>query len=241
MTIKEAIIKSPGFKTIDDCINTLIESMFDNIISIVTEWAEHACAKKETDLIEYQYKENTVDRMLFRDRVHPVDIVIINNFNSQTDNNIEKAKIIYGPSADEYTRSHHALALVAADKIYFRNGAYKPETEEGRKLLAHELTHIAQNKKKEDYRNISVEQKESEAELNEQNEEYQSDPVITKKISGKEYSLNKSVWKEIHHKALKKVESEIEQQSNFLDEESYLKLLLKYEEWLKKDALRWEI
>ncbi|MEE0999379.1 MAG: DUF4157 domain-containing protein [Treponemataceae bacterium] len=26
--------------------------------------------------------------------------------------------------------------------IYFRNKAYKPETEEGRKILAHELTHI---------------------------------------------------------------------------------------------------
>ena len=54
--------------------------------------------------------------------------------------------MVYGPAADEYTRSHHALALVLGTDIFFRNGAYRPETEEGRKILAHELTHVAQSK-----------------------------------------------------------------------------------------------
>ena len=31
-------------------------------------------------------------------------------------------KIVYGPAADEYTRSHHALALVLGTDIFFRNG-----------------------------------------------------------------------------------------------------------------------
>ncbi|MBO7317025.1 MAG: DUF4157 domain-containing protein [Paludibacteraceae bacterium] len=44
------------------------------------------------------------------------------------------------------------------------NGAYRPETEEGRKILAHELTHVAQNKKREEYRGASREELEGEAE-----------------------------------------------------------------------------
>ena len=80
------------------------------------------------------------------DREHQLDRVIVNGFNKKNDTDLESVKIIYGPGANEYTRSRHALALVVADRIYFRNGAYKPETEEGRKLLAHELTHIAQNR-----------------------------------------------------------------------------------------------
>ncbi len=45
--------------------------------------------------------------------------------------------------------------------IFFRNGAYRPETEEGRKILAHELTHVAQNKRLEEYRGASREELEA--------------------------------------------------------------------------------
>ena len=37
-----------------------------------------------------------------------------------------------GPYADELARSLHTLALVLGTDIFFRNGAYRPETEEGR-------------------------------------------------------------------------------------------------------------
>ena len=90
------------------------------------------------------------------------------------------------------TRQNHALALVVANTIYFRNGAYKPETEEGRKLLAHELTHIAQNKDTEAYRNSTVEEKEAEAEAKEVQQEYNPDPEIVIKIKGKYERIRKS-------------------------------------------------
>ena len=100
--------------------------------------------------------------MLFRDRKHPVDRVIINDFNRKSGADLGAVKIVYGPAADEYTRSHHALALVLGTDIFFRNGAYRPETEEGRKILAHELTHVAQNKRREEYRGASREELEGE-------------------------------------------------------------------------------
>ena len=44
---------------------------------------------------------------------------------------VEHATIHTGPYADELARSLHTLALVLGTDIFFRNGAYRPETEEG--------------------------------------------------------------------------------------------------------------
>ncbi len=63
-----------------------------------------------------------VERVLFRDRKHPVDRVIINDFNRKSGADLGEVTIVYGPAADEYTRSHHALALVLGTDIFFRNG-----------------------------------------------------------------------------------------------------------------------
>lgn len=46
--------------------------------------------------------------------------------------------------ADRTARDLDARAFTARNHIYFRNGGYRPETGGGRQLLAHELTHVAQ-------------------------------------------------------------------------------------------------
>ena len=110
-----------------DAINFFEEHILcQNII-----YENYAEEKKETKFTTYQHTESVIERVLFRDRTHPVDSVIINDFNQKTGADLEEVKMIYGAGADEYTRSRHALAIVLGDKIYFRNGAYKPETEEG--------------------------------------------------------------------------------------------------------------
>ena len=141
--------------------------------------------------------------------------------------------IVYGPAADEYTRSHHALALVLGTDIFFRNGAYRPETEEGRKILAHELTHVAQNKKREEYKGASREELEREAEAAEKTVEDSGDPLITRRIGGREYELRKSVWKVIDERTKEKLEEKIESLERVMSEEEYLKLLYKYRKWLE--------
>ena len=163
--------------------------------------------------------------MLFRDRKHPVDRVIINDFNRKSGADLGEVTIVYGPAADEYTRSHHALALVLGTDIFFRNGAYRPESEEGRKILAHELTHVAQNKKREEYRGASREELEREAEAAEKQVEDSGDPLITRRIGGREYKLRKSVWKVIDERTKEKLEEKIESLERVMSEEEYLKLL----------------
>ena len=190
-------------------------------------------SKKEPSLADYNRGETMVERVLFRDRKHPVDRVIINDFNRKSGADLGEVKIVYGPAADEYTRSHHALALVLGTDIFFRNGAYRPESEEGRKILAHELTHVAQNKKREEYRGASKEELEREAEAAEKQVEDSGDPLITRRIGGREYKLRKSVWKVIDERTKEKLEEKIETLERVMSEEEYLKLLYKYRKWLE--------
>lgn len=46
--------------------------------------------------------------------------------------------------ADEAARAVNARAFTLGRDVVFRSGAYRPDTDEGRRLLAHELTHVVQ-------------------------------------------------------------------------------------------------
>lgn len=196
-------------------------------------------SKTESEFMEYKTAERTVRRFAEYDRQFPLDKAII--YNTQKNERIDEATIHIGMSADEYARSFHALALTVGKDIYFRNGAYRPETEEGRVLLAHELTHVAQNKESSFTDNATKEEKEAEAELNEESAKYNPDPIITKNVDGKVYSLKKSEWQKIKKMALEKLEKNIENAEQNYDEEKYLDLLLRYEEWLEREADTWLI
>ena len=231
-SFEEAILKQNTFGEVCTAINNLI--LLAEKYPQITNCIDYPNEKKESNFVEYQHKESIVERVLFRDRSHPIDTVMLNDFNRKSGTDIETVKLEYGPSANEYTRSHHALAIAVANTIYFRNGAYKPETEEGRKLIIHELKHIAQNKDKENYRNVSKDEKEKEAEIAEKNEEYKSDRLIMRKIKGKEYLFKESIWKMIDYEAKQKLEEKIESLENCLAEEEYLRLLINYREWGKE-------
>src|SRR5690606_7200429 len=48
--------------------------------------------------------------------------------------------------ADDAARKLDALAFTRGSDIYFRSGAYDPESEPGKRLLAHELAHVVQQR-----------------------------------------------------------------------------------------------
>jgi len=55
-------------------------------------------------------------------------------------------RVLTGPTAHSAARSVGALAFTVGDRIAFRDGAYAPATGSGRRLLAHELTHVLQQR-----------------------------------------------------------------------------------------------
>jgi uncharacterized protein DUF4157 len=60
------------------------------------------------------------------------------------DFDFSKVRIHTGARAAESARSVHALAYAVGQDIVFGEGQYAPDSDRGRQLLAHELTHVAQ-------------------------------------------------------------------------------------------------
>ena len=197
-------------------------------------------SKKEPSLADYNRGEIMVERVLFRDRKHPVDRVIINDFNRKSGADLGEVKIVYGPAADEYTRSHHALALVLGTDIFFRNGAYRPETEEGRKILAHELTHVTQQKRDILRGETTREELEREAEAAEKLFEWQGERTKTVKIENIVYKLSEREYNKFMAELKDQVEEELERKLGRVDEEERLKLLYAYKKMTDSGELPWQ-
>ena len=56
-------------------------------------------------------------------------------------------RIHTGPKAEELTQAIHAKAFTIGNDIFFGKGEYNPDTKDGKKLPAHELTHTIQQGK----------------------------------------------------------------------------------------------
>jgi hypothetical protein len=163
------------------------------------------------------------------DRTFPLETVELKSFNQKHDKNIETAIIHIGSSADYYARSMNFLAFVIADHIYFRSNKFNMTTDEGRKLVAHELTHVAQNREKEFE---GKEELEREAEQAECAEAWETDPVETITFTGKTYRLRKSEQRKLVYLTANYIEKWVEERRLLLDEEDYLHLLATYKEFI---------
>lgn len=199
--------------------------------------------QKDSDFMEYSLVEAHLRRISQRnnDRAVPIETTTLNEYNLKTGSNLENVKIMYGAYSDELTRAYHATALTIGATIYFSTKAYKPETEEGRKTLAHELTHVQQNKDDIFINHKTKDELESDAEQAEQIANYNPDPLIIKRIDGVEYRYRKSVWKKIAANVFRGVEEFVEREEGRMSNADYLKLLLNYQDWLEEYRREWEV
>ncbi len=60
---------------------------------------------------------------------------------------LDGVRVHRGPQADALARASGAAAVTVGEEIFFRTGRFRPETPDGRALLAHELTHVAQGRR----------------------------------------------------------------------------------------------
>jgi hypothetical protein len=190
--------------------------------------------KKKEDLgnVEYELPAAMVMRNYLMDREFPLDTVELKAQELEHDEEIGTVKLHTGAYADEFARSVHALAFTIGSSIYFRNGAYKPETEEGRALLAHELKHVSQNKEYMTADNRTQVELEAEAGNEESIERYNPDPYENIKAGGKNYKIRKSMKAKLNCMVETELENWVESQERVLSKEEYLKLLLKYKKYL---------
>jgi len=172
------------------------------------------------------------------DREFPLESVELQCFNQKHDKNVESTIIHIGQSADYITRSMNVLAIATKGGIYFRNNKFNTTTEEGRKLLAHELTHMAQFK-------TSEFESENELELEAVQEEHievpDSNIIEIIEFSGKSYRLRKSEQKNIINRVADNIIKWLEEQKILCDDEEYLKLLETFRDYITDFDMAWNL
>lgn len=231
MTLAEALKHSPSLRVIVDVIDKAIRYMQANPKFLEQQQMNR---KRAQEFMEYQRVETMIRRRLDHDRVFPLDTVAIQEYRTKYKGDLESAMIHTGPAADELARSMNALAVTIAGDIYFRNNTFNPHDEEGRKLLAHELTHVTQHSEKRITRQTTTEELESEAIKAESAQGYDPDPYVTIPVGNKSIRIRSSTVPKLIHLVADDVEDWVSCQKTMLDERSYLELLCAYEAWLEE-------
>lgn len=189
--------------------------------------------KDANEFMDYQIPEPMLLRSLQHDRVFPMETVELQRFNRDYDADIDTAIIHTGAYADELARSMNALAITIAHDIYFRNSAYNLSNEKGKKILAHELTHVQQFTEHRINANISDKELEEEAEISEKKETDSLNEVIPVAVGNSIYTVTRNEFKRLGKTIAYNIKSWIEHQKDIMDEREYLGLLLGVERWLK--------
>jgi hypothetical protein len=63
-----------------------------------------------------------------------------------THGDLGDVRVHTGPRADTLARSVDAVAFTVGADVFFRQGAYDPQSHHGKELLAHELAHVVQQR-----------------------------------------------------------------------------------------------
>ncbi|MDQ0746688.1 hypothetical protein QF034_000919 [Streptomyces africanus] len=75
----------------------------------------------------------------------PLDAGVRRDLEEQLGHDLSRVRLHTGPEAGQLTELLGADAVAVGQDVFFREGAYRPGTTEGQRLLAHELLHTVQN------------------------------------------------------------------------------------------------
>ncbi len=81
---------------------------------------------------------------VLRSRGQPLEAATRNFFEPRFAQDFGRVRIHAGARAAESARAVHALAFTVGNNIVFGDGQYAPGTDSGKRLIAHELSHIVQ-------------------------------------------------------------------------------------------------
>ena len=76
----------------------------------------------------------------------PLDNGTLQDMETQFGTDLSQVRIHTGSKADQLSRAVQAEAFATGSDIFFKDGKYSPESTDGRRLLAHELTHVVQQR-----------------------------------------------------------------------------------------------
>lgn len=200
--------------------------------------------KSETGLSKrvklLQYRSASISKSSEGNRIIPLEAIQKSEFELERNAELGNTKIIYGHGSDELLRSNGLIAFALANKIYIQTNKYKPETEEGRALLAHELTHVQQYSEKRINNQISKDELEKEAEDSEKAVYRNPDSLEELRIDNRIIRIRKSQKKRLLHEIENEYMRWLEWQEYELSSQDYLKLLVGVKEKMDRNEMIWQ-
>ena len=88
----------------------------------------------------------SVDRVLASPG-RPLDPALQQDMEQRFDHDFSRVRVHSGPAAEQSAREINARAYTAGHNVVFAAGQFAPGTQEGRRLIAHEFTHVVQQSK----------------------------------------------------------------------------------------------
>lgn len=200
--------------------------------------------KSETGLSKrvklLQHRSASISKSSDGNRIIPLEAIQKSEFELERNAELGNTKIIYGHGSDELLRSNGLIAFALANKIYIQTSKYKPETEEGRALLAHELTHVQQYSEKRINNQISKDELEKEAEDSEKAVYRNPDSLEELRIDNRIIRIRKSQKKRLLHEIENEYMRWLEWQEYELSSQDYLKLLVGVKEKMDRNEMIWQ-
>lgn len=104
--------------------------------------------KSEANNLNHQKRANSIETTLNQSKGSgkALDKSIKNEMESGFGADFSQVRIHHDARANDMSKQIHAQAFTHGNDIYFNSGKYQPESQNGKRLLAHELTHTIQQK-----------------------------------------------------------------------------------------------
>lgn len=220
-----------AFRYVVDTISGILDSL--SLLDGPLLMPDLVVHKVDNQFIDHQNPEIKLLRNYENDRIFPLETVEIQKFRGKHYDEVETAMVHVGSYADELARTYNAFAITIATDIFFRSGYYHPEQEEGRQILAHELTHIAQHEEGRIKESSNLDELEAEAEATENREKNDSDTQMTIELNGKLFTFPRAKMKEYAEHVAYGINKLIENKKFTVEEDEYLKMLILYGEWIR--------
>ena len=131
--------------------NRIFQQLYDILVGsayVYNKYKDHISAGqyKDKEFGNERAEFDSAEQSLVSDRIEPLDAMLRNEFERLLGSDFSDVRIHTGPKAHRESEGLGARAFTQGSDIAFADGEYAPHTEEGQKLLAHELTHVIQQK-----------------------------------------------------------------------------------------------
>lgn len=126
----------------EEMLQTQTEDEEEEYLQPQEQEEEEVQPKRDISVQKTEFTENNLSAT--RGNGNPINKAELNQMEHGFGADFGNVKIHTDSTAVQMNRELGARAFTSGNNIYFNSGAYRPETEKGRKLLAHELTHTIQ-------------------------------------------------------------------------------------------------